>query len=137
MKSRKRQTSCNIRRLMVKLHNNGKSQREIAKIVGKNRTTVPCIITYTKKILAAADERWNLKQINKDSKENALTLTKEVEQHLKKKVHPENIRRVLRKNELHGRIARKKPYISEKNRKVRVKFADEYIGKDISFWKNG
>ncbi|KAK9693264.1 YqaJ-like viral recombinase domain [Popillia japonica] len=60
------------------------------------------------------DERWILKQINKDPKKSAPTLAKEVEQHLTKKFIPKILEVCCGKNELHGRIAKKKPYISEK-----------------------
>ena len=48
----------------------------------------------------------------------------------------EIIWRVLRKDGLDGRIARKKPFISSKNKKNRLQFAHNYAGKDFSFWKN-
>ena len=48
----------------------------------------------------------------------------------------EIIKRVLQKNGLHGRIPRKKPFVSKKNKQIRLQFAHSYAGKDFSYWKN-
>ena len=51
-----------------------------------------------------------------------------------KEVHPQLCQRMLWKNNFHGRVPREKPYISKKNKLLRLKFAKEYINKDINFW---
>ena len=49
----------------------------------------------------------------------------------RKEVHRELYRRILRNNDFHGRVPRKKPYINAVNR---LTFAKTYINKDNSFW---
>ena len=48
-------------------------------------------------------------------------------------VSDETIRRVLRANNKNGRVARKKPFISEVNRKKRLSFAEVYKTKSFDF----
>lgn len=51
-----------------------------------------------------------------------------------KEVHTTTVRRTLNNHKYNGRIARKKPYINEGNRKKRLIFAKEYILKDSEWW---
>ena len=44
-----------------------------------------------------------------------MKLAAEIEVRLHKKVNPKRFRRALRKNDLHGKVAGKKPLISEKS----------------------
>lgn len=53
-----------------------------------------------------------------------------------KSVSAETVRRVLRNNGYNGRVARKKPLISEINRQKRLQFVKDYENKDEEFWKN-
>lgn len=50
-------------------------------------------------------------------------------------VSDETVRRVLRDNDIHGRVARKKPYISPTNVLKRLTFANTYKMKDFDFWE--
>lgn len=145
-----RQTSLELRNLIIDHFKNGKSQREIAQIVGKARTTVENIIhrfqnegrvvnkpkISTKKLFSVRQERWILKQIKTDPRLSAPKLRDMVQKQYNIICNAETIRRVLRKDGLNGRIARKKPYVSTKNKRARLQFAHSYAGKDFSFWKN-
>lgn len=53
-----------------------------------------------------------------------------------KKVTPQTIRNVLKRKGFHGRVARKKPYVNERNRRKRLKFAKEFISKEEKWWKD-
>ena len=53
-----------------------------------------------------------------------------------KKMCNETIRRVLHKYGFHSRIARKRPFISRKNRKDRIRFAKEHLQKGQEFWNS-
>lgn len=55
---------------------------------------------------------------------------------LNKDVSAETVRCSIRKMGFHGRVARKKPFISEKNRKIRIEFAKKYKNKYFEYWKN-
>ena len=45
------------------------------------------------------------------------------------------VRRRLAENNLHGRIASRKPNVSKKNIKKRLQFSNNHINKDSNFWK--
>ncbi|KAJ8873874.1 hypothetical protein PR048_024710 [Dryococelus australis] len=51
-----------------------------------------------------------------------------------KVVSAHTVRNVLNSADIHGRSLRKKPYISEVNRKKRLAFTKEYCGKPLGFW---
>lgn len=88
-----------------------------------------------RKIFTDCDEAYILREIKKDPHLSAPKLTQIVNNHLGIDANPETVRRVLRKHGFNGRIARKKPFISLKNRKKRLAFAREYFAKDMSFWQ--
>lgn len=66
---------------------------------------------------------------------SAPELAAEVAFDVKKNVHPENVRRILRKHGYHARTPRKKPFISSINQQKRLNFALTYKDKDFNFWK--
>lgn len=49
-------------------------------------------------------------------------------------VSSQTIRRRLQENNLHGRMARKKPLVSLKNTKKRLRFATDHLAKGLNFW---
>uniref|UniRef100_A0A034WVZ0 Transposable element Tc1 transposase n=1 Tax=Bactrocera dorsalis TaxID=27457 RepID=A0A034WVZ0_BACDO len=148
MAPRGKQTNFEERQDIVKLHSEGLSIREISKITGKPRSTVQNIVTrYIKefrlanksrggqgKKLNSHDERRILKEVKLNPFVSAPELKLFVEKQLEKTVCAETIRNVLRSNDFHGRIMRKKPFISVRNKEKRLKFAKEYLSKAESFW---
>ncbi|XP_065363321.1 uncharacterized protein LOC135956697 [Calliphora vicina] len=87
------------------------------------------------KIFNATDERYIVRKIRQNPKLSAPKLATEVKNELNKTCSAETIRRVLRKHDFNGRVARKKPFINKKNQAARLKFAKEHINKDSSFWE--
>lgn len=144
-----RHTTVRERELIIQQFNRGKSYREIGDLFQKSHATVQHIVERykrenrlinkkrksPKKILSDADERWILRYVKKNPRMSAPKIASEVENYLKMIVSAETVRRVLRKHNFHGRVARKKPFISKKNQKDRLKFANEHISKDFDFWK--
>lgn len=145
-----RHTTPELRNLIIEHFINGKSQRQIAKIVNKARTTVENIIHRFKnegrvvnkpkisprRLFTVRQERWIVNQVKTNPRLSAPKLRDMVQKHFDVSCNAETIRRVLRNNGLNGRIARKKPFVSTKNKKIRLQFAHSYAGKDFSFWKN-
>lgn len=143
------QTSLEERTIIIDHHRQGKSLREIAKCVNRSHSTVQDIIKRFKerkvlvnkpkessrKMFSKRDERWLLNEVKKNPKLSAPKLTLEAEKCLGKTCNPETVRNVLRKHYYNGRVARKKPFISEVNRKKRVEFAKEHQNKNFEFWK--
>lgn len=122
MGRKSKNTSIDLRKLVISHYKEGKSFREIGEIVKRSHSTVQCIIKRfreenrvvdmpkmgPKKLLNAHDERWILRQVKKNPKISAPKLTANLENYCGKSVSPETVRRVLRNNNYNGRIARKK-----------------------------
>lgn len=149
MSDKRKEISVDIRNLIIKLRQEKKSYSEIAKIVTKKRSTVQSIIKKFEsfgtvlnkrrsgrpRILNDRDIRTLMKNMKKNPMKSAPELAAELAFDLKKNVHPENVRRILRKHGFHARTPRKKPLISSINQHKRLNFALTYKDKDFNFWK--
>lgn len=58
-----------------------------------------------------------------------------MENNLGKRVSASTVRNILHGAGFHGRVARKKFFVSERNRKKRLLFAERYKDKDSEFWR--
>lgn len=144
------QTSLEIRKIVINHFRDGRSVREIAKMVNRSHSTVHDVIKRFKlrnslenlpkfsarKIFTDHDERWILREVQKNPKLSAPKLTTLAKEHLNKAANPETIRIILRKSGYNGRVARKKPFISKKNKVKRRAFAKLHRNKDNSFWNS-
>ncbi|KAJ4447306.1 hypothetical protein ANN_09310 [Periplaneta americana] len=61
-------------------------------------------------------------------------LRSQVQDTIGKEMSNQTIRRVLWKHGYHGRVPRKKPFISESNRIKRLLFANEHVSKEEDYW---
>lgn len=143
------QTSIEIRELIVKHSKDGKSLREISKIVNRSHSTVQYVLKRYKinktvknktklahnKILTSADERYLVRKSKANPFLSAPKLAAIAESELGKTVCPQTIRNMLHRAKLNGRRVRVKPLISNRNKKVRLEFAKTHRSKDFSFWK--
>lgn len=141
-------TTIEQREIVITHFKNGHSRRKIAEMVCLSDSTVQHIITRfvrenrthdkgrkaPNKIFNPTDERYIVRKIRENPKLSAPKIANEVEAELGKSCHPETIRRVLREHDFNGRIARKKPFISAKNQKCRLKFAVDHLNMDSGFW---
>lgn len=147
MESRK-EIQISVRNLIIKLRNENKSYGEIAKLVKLSRSTVQTIIRNHKntdstenkprsgrpKKLSRRDVSSIVKKVNIDPKISAPKLADHIAQCSGKNVHPKTIIRALHENGFKSRVARKKPLISDKNRKLRLEFAETHVNKGLDFW---
>ena len=143
------QTSLELRELVISHFRDGLSVRNIASIVKRSHSTVHDIIKRfrsrnnvenkpklsKRKIFAESEERWIVRQIKKNPQLSAPKLATEAKKHLGKEANPETVRIILRKNNFNARVARKKPFVSKRNRSKRLQFAKLYKNKDFSFWR--
>lgn len=148
MSSRNREIPIGTREIIVKLKNEGKSLREIGAIVNKPRSSVQRVIENfksSKKItskprggrprkLSQRDERDILRIIKQNPKTNASKISQGIKELKNIAVTPQTVRNVLHRHDLRSRVSRRKPLISEKNRKLRLEFAKNYLDKDTHFW---
>jgi len=127
--------SIDMRELIIKLHLEKKSLREIAKTVGKTHSTIQSVIKKFKntgsvdtlprkgrpKILSSRDKRNIIKKIVINPRLSAPKLAADFALETGKTIHAENIRRVLRKSGFNGRVSRKKPFINITNQKKKIR----------------
>lgn len=150
MGRKKSETSVELRNLIINHHKNGKSLSEISVIVERSRSTVQYVVkryknenrienlprNVNRKILSKMDDRYILRQIKQNPKISAPKIASKVKIDLNKDVSAETILRSIRNQGYNGRVARKKPLISEKNRKLRLEFAKNLKNSTFEYWQN-
>ncbi|XP_078038058.1 uncharacterized protein LOC144470594 [Augochlora pura] len=126
------------------------SYREIGKLLNLNKSTAADIIRRYKdedriesiaqelqpRLLDAREKRSIIRKIKFNQGLSAPTLTAELYEETGKKVHVDKVRNAIKQAGFNGRVARKKPYINEINRKRRLTFAKEFVSKTQSWWNN-
>lgn len=138
------------REKIVLLKNQQKTYRQIADFLGLNFSTVRYVIKrYEERGSTENSERKGRpkkltprlkRKIRKEALKNPVISSRELAAMVQStsgvQVTSRTIRYALNSEGLHGRVPRKKPYISETNRKKRLAFAREYVQKPLSFWEN-
>ena len=89
-----------------------------------------------RKELTAADERFILRKIKENPKLPDTDIAKELYDRNTVQVSVETVRNVLRKNNYNARVPRKKSFINQKNRKLRLDFAKHHESKPDEYWKD-
>lgn len=89
-----------------------------------------------RKCFTSHDERWILRQVKDNPKISAPKLTEDIQKCLNKVVNPQTVRNVLKKYNYWGRIARRKPFVNKRNRKVRLNYCKEYSNHYFDYWKD-
>lgn len=150
MDQRRKEIDIGERKIIVSLWQNSKSYREIAKIVGRQYSSVQRVINNFKqtncleskprsgrpKKLTEREERNITILVKSNPRLTASQISKDIEVKYQKKVHPDTVRKILKRIGFHGRVARKKPFISRVNRLKRMAFAKEYVNKPPEFWNS-
>ncbi|GBM31367.1 Transposable element Tc1 transposase [Araneus ventricosus] len=75
-------------------------------------------------------------KIRKNPRLSAVKFATELEKRFAIKVNPETARRVIRSYGYNSRVARRKLFVNERTRKLRLDFAKSMVDKDISFWES-
>lgn len=136
------------RKLVLQLHLEGKSYKETAQILEMKPNTVGDIVRRFKnegriasikqtgqpKKLTKCEEAEIIKKVKVNPRLSAPELTAELFADHGKTVSAQKIRRIIKKEGYNGRVARKKPLLSERNRKLRKSFAQEYSKEEETFW---
>lgn len=149
MAGKRTETSFDQRQLVIYHTSMGKSYREVAQLLNMCKSTVGDIAKRFKedridskersgrpKILNDHDERWIMRKVATDPRISAPKLSVEVAEACEKRVSAQTIRRTIHSHGFNGRIARKKPFISEVNRKKRIVFAKEHQHHEDSYWNS-
>lgn len=140
--------SIDLRKLIIKYRSVGKSLREIGKIVHKSFSTIRNIVNKYNSSHQISDlpktgrpKKLSPRQISRIRREvtnnpfsSAVQIAQRVSQESEIAVSASTIRRALYSEGLHGRVPRKKPFISARNKERRLEFARNHILSTQDFW---
>lgn len=136
-------------RQLVLMHNaRGESQRTIAKLLNIPQSTVSGIILRLKREdriestkykgavekLTAYDRRFIRREVKKNPRISAPKLVTQLRER-GTNVTAQTVRNAIRNVGYNSRTARCKPYISPVNQRKRFEFAEKYFHEDETFWK--
>ncbi|XP_021695384.1 uncharacterized protein LOC110675240 [Aedes aegypti] len=130
-----------VQKLIIDLKNDGKCLSEIAGIVKRSRSSVQYVVEIFKKTksletapgrgrkpkLTDRHNRIILREINENPKVSAPKLADSLSRYANVKVSPQTVRNVIHATGYRGCVARKKPFISAKNIKKRLEYAQKYV----------
>jgi len=148
MGRKSKNSSLEQRKLVLQLHLEGKTYKETADLLEMKPNTVGDIVRRFKnegrveyikqkgqpKKLTDREEAEIVRKVKKNPRLSAPELKAELFADHGKTVSAQTVRRTIKKQGYNGRVARKKPLLSERNRKLRENFAKEYAKKDQSWW---
>ena len=86
--------------------------------------------------LTKREEKAVVRDVRSNRRLSSAELSGRIETSFNKKLSPSTVRYYLRRNELYGRAARLKPFISDRNRRVRVQWARDHAHWTVEDWKN-
>lgn len=145
MSAKGKNTSFDLRQLVIYHNAKGKSYREITEMLKIPKSTVADIIKRFRdedridsipqkgrpKVLTNNSKRQIMRKVKADPKISAAKLITE----LTLNCSDQTVRNVIHENGYFSRSARKKPFINEVDRNKRLAFAKEHLNKGIDFWK--
>lgn len=146
--SKRKELSEDLKNVIVNMALRGYSLRRIGREVNKSHSTIQYIVDKFKnqgtvsnmprkckqRRLNEREERFLVRQIKRNPQLSVPKLRPIVEHTFHKKMCNSTVRRVLYKYGFHGRIPRKRPFVSRKNRILRLKFAKLHVNKPQEFW---
>ncbi|GFX33274.1 paired domain-containing protein [Trichonephila clavipes] len=149
MAPKTKEISLDKRKHIIELHKEGKSFREIGKILKLSFTTIGYIVKKYLETgsvenkprpggpskLTSRAKRMIVRSVTNKPMTSAQNIANELHSSCKVSLSAQTVRNVLHSTGLKARIPRKKPYISEVNRKRRLEFAKKYKNKPVYFWK--
>ncbi|GBL85289.1 Transposable element Tc1 transposase [Araneus ventricosus] len=144
------ETTISIRKLIIFHHSSGKSVRNVAKLVNLSHSTGQYVIKHFKEEnrtenkvrksrpakLTERDQRFIIRKFVKNPSLSALKVSAEFNEKFSTTISPETVQRVLRASGLNGCSARRKFFVSEKNRKLSLSFAKSTLNKPETYWNN-
>ena len=143
-----KETTPEERKIIIRLHQDYKSDREIAKIVSRPRSTIKSIIkrfTATGEVLSQPRpsrpskvtdrlRRTILRAVEANPKISATNIATNIATTRNVNITPQTVRNVLHNDGYHGRSSRRKFFVSNPNKAKRLKFARGYATEPETFW---
>ena len=145
-----REISTALREKVISFYKQGLSVRKVASRLDLVHTTVQYIIQKYRKTATVVNtpgrgrkakttvrtDRYIRQLAMKNRKLSAKKIASEVQEATGTSLCPQSVRNRLNDTGLSGRIARKKPYISDRNKRKRLAFAKEHVNKPAEFWNS-
>lgn len=138
-----------FRRFVLQYRNDGLTFSEISKKLNCSRKKVYNAIKHYEKnqsfesitrkrsrITSQRTDHLIVKMSKSDPFLTAPRIREQIQEQLGINISTSTIKNRLRENNLFGRIARRKPHVSQKNRIIRVNFAKVHLEKPLSYWNN-
>lgn len=139
-----------LRNRVVKFHSRGLSYRQIANRLDMSFSTVRNIIKKCNETGSVLNRRRSGRPQKLSEKEkrrikkivaqtptvSASAIASEIATTSNTTFSVQTVRNVIHSFNFYGRVQRKKPFISEVNRKKRLDFAKTYLKEPLEFWKN-
>lgn len=149
MAPRRKETTEEERKIIIKLHNDCKSLSQISKIVQRARSTIQGIIdrycirksnknkkrTGHPRLISKYTGRYIIRCVKRNPRATVPQLNAFLSRQLNLNVCDSTLRNFLRKHGYHGRVARRKYYVNETNRQKRLAFAKEHANDGMDTWK--
>lgn len=143
-----KELSTELKHTIISLALRGYSLRKIGNIVKKPHSTVSYIVNKFKyngsikniprrsreSFLNEREKRFIVNKVKVNPRVTAPEIVQMLQQASGKKVSSQTVRRVLWQHGYRGRIPRKRPCVSKKNRAARLAFAKEHQDKPQTFW---
>lgn len=150
MSSKKSETTESQRKIILYLHNQGKSYAEIGEMMDRSRYTIRSIVhrfksasslqsvkrTGRPKALNDRERCQIIRKVKKNPRISSTQIAAEFKEEMGKDIHPITVRRALHEENYNSRVARRKPLISKVNQKKRLAYAMEYLRMPSDFWEN-
>ncbi|GFW72961.1 transposable element Tc1 transposase [Trichonephila clavipes] len=148
MASKSKELDVNVKNMIIQLRNEGLTYRAIGIQLNTSLFTVRSVVKKFNEtgstenkvrsgrpgIFSAREKRSIIKEVTKNPKISAPQLAKDVANTSHKTFSVQTIRNVLHEESYYGRAARKKPFISERNRRKRLDFAKSHVNLSDEFW---
>lgn len=141
----RKQVCIQIRKLIIKDIQKGFSQRKVAAKFEVSKTQVQKLwkkFWETGSVADRAGRGRNRATTDRDDhrivreiKKNPCVTVRAIQENLHLNISHKTIRRRLREANLHSRFAKKRPFISKRNKIKRLEFAKKYVEMPIDFWK--
>ena len=132
----RKETSADLWKIVIMLKNEGKSLKEIGKILNLSKSTVQVIVknlettgSYENKPRPGRPPKLNeriQRRILREINEHPMEIAKAIEKDYGIVVHAETVRRSLKKNGLNCRVSRRKPLLRDVNISMRLNYAQKY-----------
>ena len=142
------ETTIEERQIAFNMRCRGKSFREIAETLSRPVSTVMTIINRFKeeghfeskprtgrpKKISKSDEKLLVREIKKNPLISGPKLATTLLTTTGTNVSASAVRKTVNQLGYHGRVARRKPFISKKNKRARMEFARKHIAQPQEFW---